>query len=973
MKIEELASYEVLEKREIKDLNSMGYLCRHKKSGARIALLSNDDDNKVFYVGFRTPPADSTGVAHILEHSVLCGSKEFPIKDPFLELAKGSLNTFLNAMTYPDKTIYPVASCNDKDFQNLMHVYMDAVFYPNIYKEEKIFWQEGWHYEMEDEQDELTINGVVYNEMKGAFSSPDDVLDREILNSLYPDTAYSVESGGDPDVIPELSYEAFLDFHSKFYHPSNSYIYLYGDMDMAEKLEWLDKHYLSKFQQIQVDSAIGLQNPFSSAVEIRKEYPITDDESLENNTYLSYNTSFGTNLDKEMYVAFQVLDYALCSAPGAPLKEALISQGIGRDVYSLYENGIYQPFFSIVAKNANGEEKEQFISIIEGVLKEQAEKGVNRKFIEAGINYLEFKYREADFGSYPRGLMYGLQMLDSWNYDEAQPFIHIEANETFVLLRKRMDTDYYEQLIRKCLIENNHKTIVVVEPVKGLTAKRDKELKEKLAEYKAGLSQKEIKEIVDNTESLRVYQDAPNRPEDLDKIPVLKREDMTKEARGFINEERMVDNMPLLFHDVFTNDIGYVKLLFDIGHVPQELLPYVGLLKTVLGYIDTKNYTYGDLNNEVNIKTGGFSMAVNSYVNAKDSQEYRVLFEVKGKALYHRLKEALCLMEEMLLRSKLEDTVRLKEIIGESKSRMQENLTSSGHAAAALRALSYTSKTAAVAGAISGIPAYQLLEELDRTFEEKKEELVGKLRMLVKMIFRQDTLFVDFTGTEEGLQQLEGCIGQLKERLFTDKTNTNKMEISVSRRNEGFMTSGKVQYVCRAGNFVQKGLSYTGALRVLKVIMGYEYLWSNIRVKGGAYGCMSSFARSGDSYFVSYRDPNLEKTVEVYEKAAEYVEKFEADERTITQFIIGTLSELDMPFTPSAKGARSLGAYLTHLTVEDVQKERDEILHITQEDIRKLAGYIRAFMEDDCVCVVGNAENIEKNREMFHEIKPLFH
>ncbi|MDE5866332.1 MAG: insulinase family protein, partial [Lachnospiraceae bacterium] len=464
MQIEQLQAYTILEKKEIKEQNSLAYLMKHNKTGARIVLLSNDDNNKVFYIGFRTPPKDSTGVAHIIEHSVLCGSDKFPVKDPFIELAKGSLNTFLNAMTYPDKTVYPVASCNDKDFHNLMDVYLDAVFHPNIYHEEKIFKQEGWHYEMESIDDDLTINGVVYNEMKGAYSSPDEVLAREIMNSLYPNTSYAVESGGDPDVIPELTYEDFLAFHKKYYHPSNSYIYLYGDMDMAEKLTFLDEAYLSKYDALEVDSKLASEPAFEKPVSVYKEYPIMESESEKDNTYLSYNISFGNNLDKEQYIAFQVLDYALCSAPGAPLKQALIDKGIGKDIESTYENGIKQPYFSIVAKNANKEQLSQFTDTIEEMLEKLAMQGLDKKALQAGLNYYEFKFREADFGSFPKGLIFGLQVLDSWLYDDSMPFIHIEANETFKALKKAIDTDYYEKMIQKNLLKNNHRTIVVVEP-----------------------------------------------------------------------------------------------------------------------------------------------------------------------------------------------------------------------------------------------------------------------------------------------------------------------------------------------------------------------------------------------------------------------------------------------------------------------------------------------------------------------------
>lgn len=364
MKPELLKLYKLENEKELTDIHSKGYVLRHKKSGAKLAVVSNDDENKVFYIGFRTPPADSSGVAHIVEHTALCGSKKFPAKDPFVELVKGSLNTFLNAMTYPDKTVYPVASCNDKDFQNLMDVYMDAALNPNIYRKEEIFKQEGWHYELEDKASEITLNGVVYNEMKGAFSSPDGVLEREIINSLFPDTAYGYESGGDPACIPDLTYQDYLDFHKKYYHPSNSYIYLYGDMDLEEKLLWLDKEYLSGYEEISVDSEIQIQKPFGKTRKISKKYPISSNEPMEQNTYLSYNIVIGDSLDKKLYQAFEILDYALLNAPGAPLKKALIEAGIGKDISGSYDNGIRQPIFSVVAKNADGADEDRFADII---------------------------------------------------------------------------------------------------------------------------------------------------------------------------------------------------------------------------------------------------------------------------------------------------------------------------------------------------------------------------------------------------------------------------------------------------------------------------------------------------------------------------------------------------------------------------------------------------------------------------------
>lgn len=972
-KLDHLTEYEVLEHRWIEDLNSEGCLLKHKKTGARVTLLLNDDENKVFYIGFRTPPTDSTGVAHILEHSVLCGSEHFPVKDPFIELAKGSLNTFLNAMTYPDKTVYPVASCNHKDFKNLVHVYLDAVFYPNIYREEKIFRQEGWHYELERPEEELTINGVVYNEMKGAFSSPDDVVEREIMNSLYPDITYGLESGGDPDVIPELTYEDFLSFHKKFYHPSNSYLYLYGNLDALEYLEYLDKEYLGSFESLQVDSEVERQEAFKAPRNIRRQYSVMEGETVEGNYYLTYNVSMGSSLDRELYAAMDILDYVLCSAPGAAVKQALIDKGIGKDVYTTLENGIGQPYFSIIAKNANEDQLKDFVVTIEETLKEQVRKGLNKKALLAAINYFEFKYREADYGSYPRGLILGLQALDSWLYDETKPFLHIEANETYGKLKASIDQGYFEGLIKTYLLDNQHKTILVVEPVPGLTTRKDQALAEKLKAYKASLTGEQIRQIVDQTHGLLAYQEEEDSPEALATIPLLKREDMKKEAAPYVNEVKKAGKTTLLYHNVFTNGIGYLNLVFDLKRVPERLLPYVGILKSALTMVSTKNFGYGELFNEINIHTGGIQTVVNTYTSAENMKEYKATLEIHAKVLYEKRDKALELMKEILLTSDFEDTKRLYEIICEAKSRMQASMTGAGHSTALIRTLAYFSPTAVFSEKISGIPQYRLLEELEKNFDEKKQQLTADLKELICYIFRPENLLVDYTATPEGLKGLSEEIEKLVPDLITSELREEGFMLKAEKKNEGFMTAGQVQYVCRAGNFADKGLPYTGALKVLKVMMGYDYLWNQVRVKGGAYGCMCGFYKNGDGYFVSYRDPNLQKTIEVYENAAQYIRNAKLDERMVTQFIIGAISELDMPMTPAIKGLYSMGGYLTGLSMERVQKEREELLSTTRETLCGLYRYVQAFMDGDYLCVIGNGEKIKENKELFYKVEQLFH
>lgn len=967
-----MTAYEQLDHKEIKEINSKARLLRHKKTGARVVLIENDDENKVFYIGFRTPPKESTGVMHILEHSVLCGSKEFPVKDPFIELAKGSLNTFLNAMTYPDKTVYPVASCNDKDFQNLMHVYLDAVFYPNIYNHDMTFRQEGWHYEMESAEDELTINGVVYNEMKGAFSAPDDVLEREIFNTLFPDTAYSEESGGDPKVIPDLTYEHYLDIHRQYYHPSNSYIYLYGNMDMAEKLEFIDKHYLSAFDSLTIDSQVPMQKAFDKPIEVKKYYSITESEPEEENTYLSYNCVTNDCLERKKYIAFQVLDYALCGAPGAVLKQALLDAGIGKDIYSFYDNGIRQPYFSIVAKNSESSKKEEFLGLIKKVLGELVEKGFDKDTLRAGLNYYEFKYREADFGSYPPGLMYGLQILDSWLYDDNKPFIHLEAEDTFAALREDIETDYFEQLLKESLLENKHCSVVVVEPKRNLVEQEEKQMREKLAQYKASLSEEEIASIVKNTAELLAYQEAEDDPETLSCIPVLEREDIKKESAPLYNEKRSVEDKICLYHPIFTNGINYVRVMFTSNSIPKEYLPYIGILKSVLGFVATQNYSYSELFNQIYLSTGGITPVTNVYTDALNHEEVTVSFEWKIKTLHGKLPEAFSLVEEIMLHSDLTGKKRLQEILGELKSRMQSNMISAGHQVASGRAVSYFSKSGAIQDNISGMPCYQLVCRLEKDMERNGEELAEGLAKVCRFLFTSDKLMFDFAGEESEYTVFEGLAKELTDRLPKDEELDTFVTVTPERKNEGFLSASQVQYVCRAGNFTKAGLSYTGALRVLKVIMGYDYLWNQVRVKGGAYGCMCSFSKSGESYFVSYRDPNLKKTIDVYEEAAEYIASFDQDDRSMTQYIIGAISELDTPLNAPAKALRSLSAYMTNQTETDLQKVRDELLATDQETIRGLAAYIRAFMQQEYLCVVGNEEKVKEEAALFDEVRDLY-
>ena len=971
MTIHDLAEYEILDEHRVEDVQSDGFILRHKKSGARIAILSNNDDNKVFYIGFRTPPEDETGVPHIIEHTTLCGSKKFPVKDPFIELAKGSLNTFLNAMTYPDKTVYPIASCNDQDFKNLMDVYLDAVFNPNITKYEEIFKQEGWHYELTGKDDELKINGVVYNEMKGAYSSPDEVLSSQIYRSLFPDNTYSKDSGGNPEYIPKLTYEAYLDFYHKYYHPSNSYIYLYGDMDVVERLEWLDKEYLSLYDYKKVNSEINKQPAFDKIKNVEAQYSITMDDSQENKTYLSYNRVVGDTLDEMLYQAFDVLDYALVSSPGAPVKQALIDAGIGDDVYGSYDAGILQPVFSFVAKNANASQADEFESIIENTLKEVVKTGINKEALLAGINSSEFKFREADFGQFPKGLLFGLNCLDSWLFDDMKPFIHLECLGTFAKLRKAVDTDYFEKLIQEYLLDNTHGSSVTVKPKRGLGNEREEALAKELSDYKASLSDEEIKKLIEDTEHLKKYQEEPSSDEDLRKLPMLTRADMKKNAMPFSNIEDELLDVKVVRHDIESNGIDYISFLFDAGDFAQSELGYLGFFTNALGLVSTEKYSYTDLANATNIYTGGISTGTASHPDIKDRNNFVFKFEVKLKVLEKNIDKALELMEQMLLTSDFTDTKRLGELVAQIKARLQANLSSSGHLVAAMRSMSSFSRYALYQDELKGIAFYRSICHIEKELSESPKSVSDKLAAIARKLFARNRMLISFTGNNEAYGNAKPSLEKVIAGFDKMSAIGNQAEVHFNTAKEAFIDASQIQYVAKTGDFICEGYEYTGALRLLRIILSYDYLWINVRVKGGAYGCMNTFLRSGESYFVSYRDPNLSDTLDVYDRIPEYIKSFSPDERDMTKYIIGTFSALDTPMNPEAKGSRSLSAYLEGITYEQIQKERNEILNAQPEDIRRLADLVEAVLKKDSICVIGNENMIKESAGLFENVEKL--
>ncbi|MBE5948384.1 MAG: insulinase family protein [Lachnospiraceae bacterium] len=958
MNLEKLLMYDLIQKEELPEINSVGYYLKHKKSGAKLAVLENDDRNKVFSISFRTPPKDDTGVAHIMEHSVLNGSERYPVKDPFTKLAASSLNTFLNAMTYSDKTMYPIASCNDKDFKNLMGVYTDAVFCPRVIKDDKAFRQEGWSYHLDSEDGELSYNGVVYNEMKGAYSSVDSIMFREMQAAIFPDTCYALSSGGKPEAIVDLTYEDFMAFHKEFYHPSNSYIYLYGNADMEERLLWLDKEYLCKYDAISVERTMPeWQEAFAEPREKRCTYSVMENEPLEDKTNLCYIVSVDEMADITMNTAFQVLNNALC-AQGGVVEKALYDAGIGKLVGG-YSESMLQGYYAIIAKNTDEDKKDDFKHIIIDTLKTAVKEGLDKKALEAGIRSMEFSYREQDYGRWPAGLMIGIDMMQSWLYDNTKVFDYYKRNEVFKFLKEQIETDYYEKLIEKYILNNPHTAVLVTAPERGLVQKLEKATMDKLKSYEETLTLDDKKDIVTKTAELKAYQEEEDSPEALATLPRLTRDDIDKNApKLYLEETTLSDGTPVLFHDVASNGIGYLKLFFSCDNVPDRYIKYLSMLGFMRS-LDTVNYSYKDFANEIAINCGGINTRFAKYANATDNTKCRTGIVVSAKALYDKLPFCIDMIEEMIFNTLWTNEKRLLEVLGENRTAEEGFLNNSPHSAASLRGFAGVTPEMAYREKSEGITYYRFVKALTEDFATYREQYFADMKEVLKLVFRPENLLVSFGGSREALKAIEEKLLAFKAKLHTEPVEKGSIDFERTYVREGIKLASQVQYVGRFGNFREAGYDFSGILMLVNSILGIDYLHQNIRVKGGAYGAFASFSRNGNVSFLSYRDPKLDETNEVYEGIPEYLRTFEATEDEITEYIIGLIGNLDIPNTPNGETGRALDMYMNGLTYDMVQKSRDEFLNATVSDIREVAPLVEAVLAQNRYCSAGDEKRIE--------------
>ena len=954
----------------IEEVNSDAYVMEHVKSGARLMYLDNDDDNKVFYIAFRTTPDNSKGVPHIMEHSTLCGSRKYPLKEPFVELAKGSLNTFLNAITWPDKTMYPIASRNDVDFHNLMDVYLDAVFYPNCLKNPQILMQEGWHYELENKEAPLTYNGVVYNEMKGALSSPEAIMEDRAMEKLFPDTTYGVESGGDPEVIPTLSFREFTEFHRRFYHPSNSYIYLYGNMDIDKTLEYLDGEYLSAFDRRNVDSMVKTQAPFGKRISVTAPYGIAENEGTEGKAIHALYNAFNDHMSTMDSLAFRILNYVLIDMDGAPLKQAVLDAGLGSDLSGSYGDSYKQPVWIVEVTGSEVDKQQAFADVVDSTLRSIALKGLDKDMLEAALNRTEFTARENDYQGRPKGLFYGVRAMDLWLYDR-DPMEALRYIDDINTLRDNLKTNYFENLLLRYVIKNPHQVLITMKPEKGLTEKMNRETAEKLAAFKSSLSDEQLDEIMASTKALKERQASGETEEALETIPLLSRKDLKRTVEEEVLEKENVSGMDHFHFDVHTNGITYLNLYFPLSGLTEEDIPYAILLSTLLRSLSTTKHSYGELARLSNAYTGGMSFAVNGYGKVEDTNAYLPALTVRAKALTAKADKLLDLLGEVINHTLFTDTKRLKELILQEKSEWDMTAFSRGHSLVMTRLTSYFSRGGEFAEQ-SGLSYYYFLADLARKFDGEKEKLVAKLEEVSRKIFTRSGLFFETIGEEEEKKAVLSNLSLLVDDMEEgEKKEPRPFSFPPAEKNEAFRTSGKVQYVAKGGNFKSHGFAYTGALKVMETILRYEYLWKKVRVLGGAYGAFTQFLRDGTAILCSYRDPNLAETLKAYEDLPAYLENLTLSDREMTKYVIGTMAAAETQLTPSMKGERAMVHYLSGNTRESRMKIRDEVINCQVEDIRKLAPLVESVMKDPYICVMGSEDKIERDKALFDAVKSM--
>ncbi len=951
--------FELVREQNIFEINTNAKLFRHVKSGAELLSLENNDENKVFGITFRTPPPDSTGLPHIMEHSVLCGSRKYPVKEPFIELVKGSLNTFLNAMTFPDKTSYPVASQNVKDLYNLIDVYLDAVFYPRITP--NIFEQEGWHYELEDSETPLTFKGVVFNEMKGAYSSPDSILARYSKQSLFPDTPYGVDSGGDPVEIPRLTYEQFKAFHETYYHPSNARIFFYGDDDPEERLRFLDG-YLQDFEAIAVASEIALQNRFEQPNRLTVPYDASEDESSAKKGMMTMNWMLAEIDDPETTLGLGILSHILVGTPASPLRKALIDSGLGEDLTGGGVSAeLRQSMFSTGLKGIAAADTEKVEKLIVDTLNALVQDGIDPDMVEASLNTLEFNLREMNTGSYPRGLIVMLAALSTWLHGK-DPFaaLAFEAPLHGVKERLKAGESYFEQLIETYLVKNPHRTTVLLKPEPDEGKRQKSAEEERLAQVRATMRGEEVETTITRTAELKRLQETPDPPEALATIPMLTLNDLEQKNKLIPLEVIEKGAAKVLYHDLFTNGIVYLDLGFDLHVLPQELLPYVPLFGNALTKVGTEQEDFVKLSQRIGRKTGGIWASVfNASVLESDQSTVRLF--LRGKATVAQTDDLLRILRDVLLTVKLDNQERFKQLVLESKARKESSLVPGGHGVVHTRLGAHFNESGWFSEQTGGVNSLFFIRQLAEELEKDWPSVLAKLEELRRILVNRNAMICNVTLDNTNWTQFQPKLEQLLDELPAAAAPTVAWTPQQLPDFEGLTIPARVNYVAKGTNLYDLGYTYHGSSAVILNYLRTSWLWEKVRVQGGAYGGFCTFdRRSGVFSYISYRDPNLLKTLENYDQTAQFLKQLELSEDELTKSIIGVIGQIDNYQLPDAKGYTAMVRYLMGETDEKLQQVRDEVFSTTDNDFKAFADILQQVNEKGLVVVLGSQEAIEQ-------------
>ncbi|MBG0791801.1 MAG: insulinase family protein [Desulfovibrionaceae bacterium] len=957
---------------DIAEMATRAVLYRHDKTGARVLSLTNDDENKVFGISFRTPPEDSTGVAHILEHSVLCGSDRYPVKEPFVELLKGSLQTFLNALTFPDKTCYPVASANVQDFYNLVDVYLDAVFHPRL--TENTLRQEGWHYELADKDASLTYKGVVFNEMKGAYSSPDSLLYEHSQHSLFPDTTYGIDSGGDPAVIPDLTFERFMAFHRDHYHPSNAYAYFYGDDDPDKRLAILDAVF-SEYDPIDVaNTRVPLQERFAEAKSVRKGYPASD--RLAKGMF-TVNWLLAETADANLNLALHVLEHILIGLPSSPLKKALMDSGLGDDLAGVgLEADMRQMFFSVGLKGMHPANAIKAESVIFHAIKDLVENGIDDKDIEAAVNSVEFSLRENNTGSYPRGLSLMFQALSTWLYDddetEGDPLALLPFEQPLANLKAWIENGdrIFEELLARLFLHNPHRTTVLLEPDQKMARRMAKEESDRLAAAKKAMTPEQIDAVMAEAEELNRLQAAPDAPEALNSIPRLAVSDLPAENRIIPTEMLKAGGCDLLFHDLPTNGIAYLDCGFDLSVIPDDLLPCMGVFGRALMESGTAKRDYVDLSQRI-ARTSGGIWAQPFASPVLHSREAAARLFVRAKSTADKAPATLEILAEILTSATLDNKERLSRIVSEARARAEQRLVPSGHMVVATRLRARSHAALAMDEAMSGLTNLLFLRDLEKRIQDDFPSVAADMERIRSLLLAQSNLILNATMDAAMFKFMEDAIAGLAATLPESGGTPVERTVPAFPAREGLAIPAQVNYVGKGCDVTAHGFEFTGAAQAVNKLIRTGYLWEKVRVQGGAYGAFCLLDRvAGTLSFVSYRDPNVADTVKAFDGLADYLENLELSRDELEKSVIGAIGELDSYQLPDAKGYTAMVRHLTGQDDEYLQAVRDQALAATAQDFRALAEAVRINAEHGDIVVLGDSLAME-NAGLELDIKPV--